>query len=639
MSIATRIQSMYENVGEVYDTITNVTLPEHKNIENIPRTIRDSYLEIINNGINVIYDNWEKVTGEGTSLTLTPTEEAPMEIVYKGNTYQNGEPTPDTPIPIQVVSGDNTIKVEGKNLWSIGDISNIGWESGNNNLKTLLNSLKEGTYTITLNFKVITVVQTSSTNTYGLILQNSGGNLNNRISTGNVSVGDIVPYTYTITIDSSKVGNFTNCYLYGFGSDSLGATARSDAINNQLEIGSTATTYEPYTGASYPINLPVENLIQLNEINLSANTTTNLQLGANLPVGTYNFNGEDMVGDGRFNLYGVDLNNTQENLLTNELTKNIGEGYSFTTTKIYKAISLYTNVALSGKVQLEKGNKKNSFTPYGTNPIWLGWIETYQDKIDKSTGKNLIETDTISYSQSGTYNLTLGNDIEVGTYNLSGITSVSSGAFVLYGIDENDTQETLLANKNWSTLSTGYSFTTTKKYVSLKIYTNVSVNACLMLNEGTTALPYEPYGTSWYLKKEIGKVVLNGTEAWAYQSQYPRFMTTPPLVLTEPNRSQIYSNYFSYLPSGAANYGCFTAYGNLFIYKYDTTSTSDLQTWLSTHNTEVYYVLNTPTYTLIEGELLNQLEAIKMSYEGQTNLSQTNNDLAFILNPSALKKV
>ena len=48
MSIATRIQSMYDNVEDVYDTIPNVTLPAHKNIENIPQTIRDSYLEIMN---------------------------------------------------------------------------------------------------------------------------------------------------------------------------------------------------------------------------------------------------------------------------------------------------------------------------------------------------------------------------------------------------------------------------------------------------------------------------------------------------------------------------------------------------------------------------------------------------------------
>jgi hypothetical protein len=137
MAIADRIQSMYENVGDVYDTITNVTLPEHKNIENIPSTIRDSYLEIMNNGIDVIWDNWEKVVGEGTELTLSNTEQAPMKVLLKGNTYQEGTPTPDTPQEVHTVSGDNTVEVsngdntqsttypinlpEGMFLGSIGD--------------------------------------------------------------------------------------------------------------------------------------------------------------------------------------------------------------------------------------------------------------------------------------------------------------------------------------------------------------------------------------------------------------------------------------------------------------------------------------------------------------------------------------
>ena len=40
-----------------------------------------------------------------------------MKIDYKGNTSQNGTPTPSSPIPINVVSGDNTIHICGKNLF------------------------------------------------------------------------------------------------------------------------------------------------------------------------------------------------------------------------------------------------------------------------------------------------------------------------------------------------------------------------------------------------------------------------------------------------------------------------------------------------------------------------------------------
>lgn len=83
MAIADTIQSMYTNVGNVYDTITNVTPPSHKNIENIPNTIKESYLEIMNNGIDVVWDNWDKVTGTGTSFTLNNTIVAPTKTILK----------------------------------------------------------------------------------------------------------------------------------------------------------------------------------------------------------------------------------------------------------------------------------------------------------------------------------------------------------------------------------------------------------------------------------------------------------------------------------------------------------------------------------------------------------------------------
>ena len=66
----------------------------------------------------------------------------------------------------------------------------------------------------------------------------------------------------------------------------------------------------------------------------------------------------------------------------------------------------------------------------------------------------------------------------------------------------------------------------------------------------------------------------------------------------------------------------------------------DLKTWLNTHNTEVYYVLATPTNTEItDSNLISQLDAIEyaMSYKDQTNISQENNDMPFVITASAFK--
>ena len=80
---------------------------------------------------------------------------------------------------------------------------------------------------------------------------------------------------------------------------------------------------------------------------------------------------------------------------------------------------------------------------------------------------------------------------------------------------------------------------------------------------------------------------------------------------------------------------------NLYIKDSTYTDSTTFKTWLSTHNTSVYYVLETPTTTEItDTTLINQLEElyIAKSKENQTNISQINNDLGFIISASALKK-
>ena len=71
------------------------------------------------------------------------------------------------------------------------------------------------------------------------------------------------------------------------------------------------------------------------------------------------------------------------------------------------------------------------------------------------------------------------------------------------------------------------------------------------------------------------------------------------------------------------------------------TTSSELKTWLNTHNTEVYYVLATPTYTLLNDTLQTQLDNMKyaLAYDTQTNISQTNTDLPFIINAETYAKI
>ena len=73
-----------------------------------------SYLLGKNAGGNGTY-----TTFSGTSLNISNTLQAKIKnIALEGNTSQDGDPTPDTPIPIKVVTGEQSINVRSKNLFN-----------------------------------------------------------------------------------------------------------------------------------------------------------------------------------------------------------------------------------------------------------------------------------------------------------------------------------------------------------------------------------------------------------------------------------------------------------------------------------------------------------------------------------------
>ena len=119
MSIATRIEDIEQHLTNDYAVLTLAGADLtgiNKNILNLKPTWQERLLYFMNNGTQVVWNNWNKVSGTGTTLSINNTVNAPMSLTYKGNTLQNGTPTPSSPQDIHVVSGDNTINVCGKNL-------------------------------------------------------------------------------------------------------------------------------------------------------------------------------------------------------------------------------------------------------------------------------------------------------------------------------------------------------------------------------------------------------------------------------------------------------------------------------------------------------------------------------------------
>ena len=157
---------------------------------------------------------------------------------------------------------------------------------------------------------------------------------------------------------------------------------------------------------------------------------------------------------------------------------------------------------------------------------------------------------------------------------------------------------------------------------------------------------------NWYKYGAIGKVVLDGSEDWKLDNTYNNInqYSTPKADAYYSNDGvkRILSNHFEGYQYGASwqkdNAITISAstFSRIRAMTSEYTTVNDFTNWLSTHNTTCYYVLATPTQTQITDQLLvSQLEKISKakSYNTQTNISQSNANLPFILDATALKQI
>ena len=278
MSIASRITAIEEHIGDVYDTIdySYDTTGVNKNIINIPKYLKKGYLDIINNGIDTLYNNFPKVSGIGSNLSLTPTYKAPIKLnEIQGDTLQNGTPTPSSPIPIECVTGLQTITIAnsdnsvsntyevnlGKNLFNsdviipnmISSVSTQTPFSYNSSTKelTITNSSNDtylpaiwgnANYINGINIDV----EKNTIYTFHFTASQPDSTLKNAVFGLNKSTNK---YEYIETLSQKSTFTF-NTGNYDVITFRLGSTATTGTVttfsNFQLEKGSTATPYSPY---------------------------------------------------------------------------------------------------------------------------------------------------------------------------------------------------------------------------------------------------------------------------------------------------------------------------------------------------------------------------------------------------------
>lgn len=204
--------------------------------------------------------------------------------------------------------------------------------------------------------------------------------------------------------------------------------------------------------------------------------------------------------------------------------------------------------------------------------------------------------------------------------------------------------------------STDYKLIISKTDEAYEPYQNQTYSISLGSMELCKIADYQDYiyknGGNWYKHSEIGKVVLNGSETYTSMGWTGKFgcrvdISNLKQTTNINDASYVLSNYYkTYTQNEVANtYNYSIAnrvnQSQIAIRNDDFTTATELKTWLSTHNTTVYYVLATPTDTQItDTTLISQLNNIynANSYDIETNISQTNANLGFIISASALKK-
>lgn len=286
------------------------------------------------------------------------------------------------------------------------------------------------------------------------------------------------------------------------------------------------------------------------------------------------------------------------------------------------------NVTGNQEVIITDGTISKSY-PISLGTTELCKIGDYQDYIRKSTGINLfdgeLETGGIRYQNGVNENVNdrvrTKNFIKVEPNTQYTLKRYSTGNKQL-GLRYYDENQNYLGYLN-ATTNRLINFTTTYNdsgvYYIRWIDLDNDLNALYLLVEGTyttSNIPdYEPYGKVWYIHKEVGKVVLDGSEnGWSkinYTFANNQLYTGRPLSIC----SHFTNVGTSWVSSDEQYRGKYTTTNSNDQFKcmpLNDMTLTNFKTWLENNNVSVYYVLATATDTIItDTTLIEQLNAIK----------------------------
>ena len=268
-TIANKINKV-KNTKDKIKTITNLSTLNAITLETVfkdyPKQILKEYVKIINNGTDELYTNFPKIEDEGTKLELD-TERGPLKITLEGNISQDGEPTPETPVSIKVVTGEQNVEINGKNKFNLYDHTNT---LDNNTVIIDSNKYICNTAT-TWRGRIILKLENLESNTNYTFSYNSNNprSIISRIigikegTSTNLITNYYYAYTNKATFNTNDYDSIT-IDIYATGN---GNTITNTTISNlQLEEGTKANNFEPYYESQiYSISLGNIELCKIND--------------------------------------------------------------------------------------------------------------------------------------------------------------------------------------------------------------------------------------------------------------------------------------------------------------------------------------------------------------------------------------
>lgn len=545
-----------------------------------------------------IRDRLPKVEGEGENITLDDTIEARMRKTLKGNTSQvqySGKNLLEQNRTTTTVNGvtftindDKTVKCTNQAT------SDANLDIGRN----IGNTFKAGTYIA------------------------SGCPENGSSSTFSVSIYKVVNETATrITTlygKNTDIPTFTldeECEVFYRIAIANGYNPNGIVFEPMIRLSSiTDDTYEPYCG------------------------------GTPSPNPDYPQDIHSVSGDNEIEVCGKNylrpLTNEEKNSVS--ISQN---GCEITVNGTSSASTTFTKTRYTLKAGTYKLSKR----------YVSGSVSATMQYIIKNIAKDVniggIQLTTSNYQNDGTQTITLTEDTLVDAYVYIGsadrtFTNIKFNIQLVKGDSFDFNFEPYKGNTYPITLPNGIELCKIGNYQD-KLY-------------------YVPSLDKAYKHKEIGKVVLDGSETYTlvwYETDAKRYAVRTDLdnaynVNDDYVLVPAYCNYYKAYPQitmyrpytheDFIRYGVCVRknYSQLIIKNNDigeaSSSSSNLvnnfKTWIGNHNLTFYYILSTPIEEEItDTTLLSQLEAVWYSQDGQTNISQENNDQPFWLEVDALK--